>query len=79
MTFDMDEVYPLTVVLDRYGGTYSGGRFTARNLDFGEVPTAIASDDVSCYEFWLINQIHVGKGPTMDYAVADLISKINEV
>lgn len=77
--FDMDDVYPLTVVMDRYNGTYSGGRYTAWNLDFDKVPVAIACDDVCCYEFWLTNKVTVGKGQTMDDAVADLISKLNEI
>lgn len=26
--------YPLTIIADRYNGTYSGGRFTAWNMDY---------------------------------------------
>ena len=46
------QIYPLTIVLDRYTGVYSGGYFTAWNCDFMEVPEEIDSDDVTCYEIW---------------------------
>lgn len=44
--------YPLTICVDRYSGAYSGGEFTAWNLDANEVPEEIHSDDVTCSLFW---------------------------
>jgi hypothetical protein len=67
-----NEIYPLTVVSDRYGGTYSGGNFTAWNLDFDEIPNGINGNDVSCHEFWLDNEIPVGRGSTIHEAIYDL-------
>ena len=67
-----NEIYPLTVVSDRYGGTYSGGNFIAWNLDFDEIPNEINGDDVSCHGFWLDNEIPVGKGSTIHEAIYDL-------
>ena len=33
----MNEIYPLTIINDRYAGTYSGGIFTAWNMDYYEI------------------------------------------
>ena len=67
-----ESIYPLTIVADRYGGVYSQGTFTAWNLDTDEVPTEIASDDVTCMNFWYENTIPCGKGATVDEAVGNL-------
>lgn len=83
------EIYPLTIVLDRYRGVYSGGYFTAWNCDFMEVPEEIDLDDVTCYEIWdeiregrfsLKNNfgkpIKVGVGNTPQEAIENLRSQI---
>ena len=67
-----ESIYPLTIVADRYGGVYSNGAFTAWNLDTDEVPTEIASDDVTCMNFWYENTIPCGKGATVEEAVGNL-------
>ena len=67
-----ESIYPLTIVADRYGGVYSQGTFTAWNLDTDEVPTEIASDDVTCMNFWNKNTIPCGKGATVEEAVGNL-------
>lgn len=79
----MKEIYPLTIVLDRYNGTYSGGKYTAWNLDVDEVPASICYDDVACFEFWsrqrstsVTNKYVVGKGETMQEAYNDLKAKL---
>jgi hypothetical protein len=72
------EIYPLTIVSDRYSGTYSGGNFTAWNLDFDEIPEDVNASDVICYDFWLHNEIIVGKGATIQEAVYDLYVKLEE-
>lgn len=72
------EIYPFTVVMDRYGGAYSGGEFTAWNLDFYEIPPEIAGDDVTCYDFWQKNKIPVGKGNGLREAVLDLYIRLKK-
>ena len=67
-----ESIYTLTIVADRYGGVYSNGAFTAWNLDTDEVPTEIASDDVTCMNFWYENTIPCGKGATVEEAVGNL-------
>ena len=75
----MKEIYPLTIVCDRYGGTYSGGRYLAFNLDYDEIPSAISGDDTSCYEYWQENDIVVGKGESIESAYRDLKNRIKEI
>lgn len=73
------EIYPLTVVCDRYTGTYSGGAYTAWNLDPWDVPREIEGDDGTCREFWwsgVADRYVVGKGGTVAEAVADLAQKM---
>ena len=76
MPFVEDEIYPLTIVSDRYNGTYSGGAYLAFNLDADEVPDAIFSDDVRCHRFWTRTEIMCGKGRTVSEALADLYLKV---
>ena len=62
--------YPVTIIMDRYGGTYSGAEWTAWNRD--EVPYGASSDDASCMEFWAIWDQSVGKGHNPNDAWQDL-------
>ena len=68
----MIDIYPLTIINDRYTGTYSGGEFTAWNMDYHEIPIAPDDDDVTCATFWARNKIPVGRGKTPEEAVRDL-------
>lgn len=71
-----DDIYPVTIVLDRYAGTYSKANWTAWNKDISEVPDEIEADDVTCMEFWNTYDGVVGKGATPNEAYNDLISKL---
>ena len=70
--YSADCIYPLTIVQDRYGGAYSGGKYTAWHLDFEEIPEEINSEDTICHDFWVENEIIVGKGNTPLEAVEKL-------
>lgn len=74
--FIEDEIYPLTIVSDRYSGAYSGGNYTVWNLLAENLPPEIDGDDVDCHAFWLGNKIPVGKGRTVSEALADLYIKL---
>lgn len=74
--FMEDEIYPLTIVADRYNGAYSGGKYTAWNLLAEDIPEGTEADDVDCYDFWLTNEIVCGKGRTVSEALADLYIKL---
>ena len=47
-----EDIYPLTVIRDRYNGTYSGASYLAFNLDSNLVPSEIHDSDVPCSYFW---------------------------
>lgn len=72
----MRDLYPITIIEDRYTGTYSGGLFTAWNRYACELPEGPAADDVTCMKFWLDNTEPVGVGNTPEAALADLEHKI---
>ncbi len=77
--------YPLTVVMDRYSGTYSGGYFTAWNRYPVEIPSSIDDSDNIAMAFWdsyhkkeeflKDGRLMVGFGETADAAIKDLIAK----
>ena len=72
----MNEIYPLTIINDRYTGTYSGGIFTAWNMDYYEIPTDPDEDDVTCMLFWAKTDIIVGRGDTPQESVDDLTRRL---
>lgn len=75
-------IYPLTIIKDRYTGSYSGGKFTAWNLDFDEVPGDIESSDIPCSTFWGENERDekyvVGLGKTPNKSLKDLCFKLKK-
>ncbi len=72
--FKADDVYPLTIVSDRYSGTYSGGKYTAWNLR--SAPDEVWYDDVTCATFFSSTDIPYGVGNTPEEAVEDLKGKL---
>lgn len=74
--FIEDEIYPLTIVSDRYSGVYSGGAYTAWNMDADEIPADINGGDIECDKFWEENRLVCGKGSTVSEAVLDLYLKL---
>lgn len=76
-----DEIYPLTIINDRYSGTYSGGKFTAWNVEANEIPESVNGDDITCLSFWDSEQCKeytIGIGNTIKDAVADLYCKMKK-
>ena len=47
-----EDIYPLTVIRDRYNGTYSGASYLAFNLDSNSVPSEVHGSDMPCSYFW---------------------------
>ncbi len=70
---DMKEVWPCTIVKDRYGGVYSGAKWVAWPCDGDDVPGAPTEDDVTCHNFWHDFKGYVGKGRTPCAALEDLL------
>lgn len=72
------DVYPLTIVADRYSGTYSGGAYLAFNCETEYVPRKIADNDSSTSEFWNNSTLTIGKGNTPNEALEDLANKLKK-
>ena len=78
LEYDAKNIYPLTIINDRYSGVYSGAKYTAWNLDCEDVPTEINGDDIVCNNFWQKNKVVVGKGDSILEAVQDLREMLME-
>ena len=77
----MRNIYPVTIICDRYGGTYSGAGWLAFNLDPEDIPEDVSADDVTCMMFWEQHRqedLPVGRGATPDEALQDLGTKVPE-
>lgn len=73
---NIDAIYPLTIITDRYGGTYSGGKYLAFNKEYYEISTAVNGEDVECMNFWKCYSDIVGKGNSPKEAVENLVESI---
>jgi len=71
------EVWPVTIIADRYTGAYSGCLFTAWNCEQNLVPGDVCESDGDCADFWNTYTGIVGKGCTPDDAWKDLVEKLN--
>lgn len=73
-------IYPLTIVADKYGGVYSGGKFLAFNCLPNEVPKDINEDFPYCRNFWMSRRTSyepkTGKGQTVEEAVENLYRQL---
>ena len=79
------DIYPLTVVADRFNGTYSNGKFTAWNCNPCNVPEEIYTRDDAFY-FW--SDVYTngydrdvpnfGIGNTIEEAISNLVDKLND-
>lgn len=80
----LNAIYPLTIVADRYGGVYSGGKFLAFNCLPNEVPEDIDEDFPHCRNFWMSRRtlfepkIAIGEGQTIEEAVGNLYTQIKK-
>lgn len=73
------DIYPCTVIMDRYGGTYSGGLWVALNEDYHKIPmTGPDGSDMDCMNFWEEYPRPYGKGETPGEAIKDLKKKLLE-
>jgi hypothetical protein len=80
---DTLDPYPFWVLRDRYGGSYSGGKYTCWwGLDVRE---EAESDDVTCGGFWYeMKQLNntpfdgaaIGVGDSIDAAITDAMSRL---
>jgi hypothetical protein len=77
----MTEIWPVTVSKDRYNGVYSKALWLAFCLEPCEVPEEPWGDDVTAGVYWREHPYVelIGKGSTMEEAVADLNLKHVEI
>jgi len=79
--------YPFTLIMDRYNGTYSGGKYLAMNQFFDRIDTSIGGSDPDEMIFWdefkqgepvgfLGDRMFIGKGKTPQEAIDDLLTLI---
>ena len=76
------EIYPITIIEDRYTGVYSRGIYTAWNCDPEDIPSDISAGDVTCMMYWENDTEHrkyVGRGSTPDEALKDLKRRVGEI
>lgn len=80
----MTNIYPLTIIKDRYNGCYSGGKFFAFNQEHGGIPDFVGSDDGSERNGWdelrttNANNICFAVGNTIEEAVENLRTRMIE-
>ena len=72
----VNNIYPLTVIYDRYNGSYSGGKYIAFNVEFPDVPKEVFGDDGTAMKFLKHCKIVVGTGGNLDSAVKDLANNL---
>ena len=76
---ELEDIFPVTIINDRYGGCYSKGAFLAFNLEPWDVPKGVSwGGDVDCAEFWADEapKYVIGKGNTPNEAYRDLVEKL---
>lgn len=78
LAFWAKEEYPVTIIHDRYGGSYSGALYTAWPFDFWKLPkNTIDGSDIPCMDFWSdADSSLIGKGRSPQTAMNDLRRKI---
>ena len=70
--------YPITIISDRYDGTYSKGNWLAFPLECDEIPDAVNAGDGESMHFWANYKEPVGRGKTPAGAYGDLIAQMGE-
>ena len=68
----------ITIIPDRYLGTYSGGRFLAFFMDHWEIPDEVDGGDFECRDFWRHFDGIVGRGNTPNEAAIDLAQQLKD-
>ena len=73
-----NNIYPLTIIRDRYSGSYSGGTYVAFNLEAHKVISKVFGDDCIAMRFWKHFKGVVGRGGCPDSAVKDLLKNLKK-
>ena len=75
----LESKYPVTIIHDRYGGTYSGGAFVALPNHYHEIPiNGPDGSDPDCAAFWRDYKGYCGIGYTPYEAFNKLVRCIED-
>lgn len=72
----LENLYPVTIIADRYSGTYSGGRYVAFGLYADAIPEGATGGDIECAEFFASKDVIYGVGETPNEALENLIVRM---
>lgn len=74
---NLEGVYPLIIVEDKYNGAYSGGKWLAFSCYPQEISNDIFGEDVECASFWSTHTMasYIGRGANINEAVLNLSEK----
>lgn len=75
----MKDIYPCTIVADRYDGTYSGGKFTAWPCDYYNLPEELGGGDPDEMSLFSSDTLLYGKGNTPQEAYENLRIKMTVI
>ena len=76
MNIDTD-IYPCTIIADRYDGSFSGAPWTAWRLSAWEIPDEVEAGDEECHDWWAKqDKSLIGLGQSPQEAYDDLKQKI---
>lgn len=71
------DLYPITIITARYGGSYEGGRYCAFHSYPSDIPWDAVGNDISCCAYWGSTAVElVGRGSTPNRALADLQARL---
>lgn len=75
---DEEELWPVTIVMARYGGIYEVGRWLAFASHADQLPDDWDAGDVQCAKFWgdPQRQAEIGGGDSPQSAYEDLLTKL---
>jgi len=73
----IEDLYPVTICKDRYGGAYSQGLWLAWERGAEDIPDDPFSGDCECHAFWGKKDRLIGRGESPDKALQDLASRLD--
>lgn len=75
------DIWPLQIILDRYGGVYSGAKWIAWQVYIEQMPLDQQSGDSECFDFWhhYDGFPPCGKGNTIQEAIDNLKENLNKL
>jgi hypothetical protein len=75
------ELFPVTIVMARYGGTYERARWLAFPIGSDDLAdSGYAAEDIECmlfFEACVERKLPIGRGETPDKAMADLRARFS--